>query len=112
VSPHFLALSAVPFGRAVTVVAGAQHGGIGAVEVAPSDVKGDVKKLQWRGTAKETGEDVVDARWDACDPSSANDVARALARCLCELAIFFRDTSGGVILDLEDEIKMIEPRLA
>ena len=89
------------------------HVHLGAVEVSLSDMKSDATKpFQWIGTARATDEDVIDARWDACNPASAKDVATTLARCLCELAVYFRDARGGVILVLNDEVRAIEPLLA
>lgn len=115
VEPHFLGLGAVLFGRVVFGIPGTQPVNLGAVEVSLSDMTSDpAKPFEWRDArhgGRKTDQDVIDARWEHCNPKSANDVATAAARCLCELAVHFRSVNGGVLLVLDDEVKQIEPLL-
>ncbi len=108
VEPHFLRLGAILFGRIVSFVAGAHAVGVGTVECSLSDLKDDAKPFRWPDTLKQASEDVVDARWGHCDPASSASVATAIAQCICELAIYFRDEHGGKALLLAEEVKELK----
>lgn len=97
------------FGILIVEVIGALQGPIagGELEVTVLDAKGMV----WGKTGCEAAEDEILARSWPLSTTIPEEVASALAGCICEIAVQFRDEKGGVLLDLPGLSKSIRSGL-